>query len=109
MTEAAVSPEVLQRDLTEVAVAIDAARRTVEHGDFVDLGGLDERVGRLCSAIKLLPRDQGRGFERPLLGLVDELTRLTDELASQRDKVRQTLVGTSSHHQAASAYRKTQK
>ena len=109
MTEAAVSAEALQRDLTEVSVAIDAALRTVEHGDFVDLGGLDDRVGRLCAAIKQLPRDQGRGFERPLLGLVDDLTRLTDELTGQRDKVRQTLTGTSSHQQAASAYRKTPK
>ena len=109
MTEAAVSPEILQRDLTEVSVAIDAARRTVEHGDFVDLSGLDARVDRLCSAIKALPQDQGRGFERPLLGLVDELTRLTDQLADQREKVRQSLVGTSSHHQAASAYRKAPK
>ncbi len=109
MTEAAASPEVLQRDLTEVSVAIDTARRTVERGDFVDLAGLDARVGRLCSAIKDLPREQGRGFERPLLGLVDDLTRLTDMLADQREQVRQSLVGSSSHHQAASAYRKTQK
>ena len=109
MTEAAVSPEALQRDLAEVSVAVDSARRTVEHGDFVDLAGLDARVGRLCSAIKDLPKDQGRGFERSLLGLVDDLTRLTDQLAEQREQVRQSLVGTSSHKQAASAYRKTPK
>ena len=109
MTEAAVSPETLQRDLTEVTVAIDAARRTVERGDFVDLSGLDGRVGRLCAAIKGLPQDKGRGFERSLLALVDDLTRLTDELAVQRDNVRSTLVGTSTHQQAASAYRKSQK
>ena len=109
MTEAAVSPEILQRDLAEVSVAIDTARRTVEQGDFVDLANLDSRVGRLCAAIKDLPRDQGRAFERPLLGLVDDLTRLTDRLADQRENVRRSLVGTSSHHQAASAYRKTPK
>ncbi|HET8729432.1 MAG TPA: hypothetical protein VFO41_18165, partial [Alphaproteobacteria bacterium] len=100
--------EAVRRGLAEVAQAVVLAQRTVEGGGLVDLAGLERRVEEICTAIRQLPRADGRALEPQLVGLIDDLGHLTKELGRQRDQARADLTETSSHQAAAAAYRKSQ-
>jgi|HigsolmetaAR203D_1030402.scaffolds.fasta_scaffold04308_3 hypothetical protein len=99
----------LRRDLSDVCQAVVAARRTVESGGLVDLSGLEDRIADLCGSVQRLPKTSGRALQPELLGLVDELSQLTEELGRQRDQVKSELEETNIRQAAASAYRKSQK
>lgn len=101
--------EATRRGLDEVAEAVGLAQRTVRNGDLVDLTGLERRVDDLCAAIRALPQADGRSLEPQLLGLIDDLTTLTDALRRQSEQTRIELGETSSHSAAAAAYRKQQR
>jgi hypothetical protein len=100
----------------EIRSALDAtisqlggARRMVGEGYPVDLSDLTARVETICGAIETLPADQRGTFEMPVVGLIDELNALTEDLTKQRDGIAKGLKSIASGAQASKAYSQTTK
>ena len=98
----------IRHGLEEVVGAVALARRKVGEGQLVDLSGLERRVDELCAAIRDQDGSDAQSLRPPLLSLIDDLTRLSDDLKAQHGQVASALKGSQSHRSAAAAYRKPQ-
>ena len=98
----------IRHGLEEVVGAVALARRKVGEGQLVDLSGLERRVDELCAAIRDQDSSEAQILRPPLLSLIDDLTRLSDDLKAQHGQVASALKGSQSHRSAAAAYRKPQ-
>jgi len=98
----------IRRGLEEVVGAVLLARRKVGEGQLVDLSGLERRVDELCAQILDQDRTDAQCLRPALLSLIDDLSRLSDDLKSQHGQVATALKGSQSHRSAAAAYRKPQ-
>lgn len=98
----------IRRGLEEVVGAVLLARRKVGDGQLIDLTGLEQRVDELCRLTLNEDRAEARALKPTLLSLIDDLSRLSEELKAQHGKVASTLRGSQSHRSAAAAYRKPQ-
>lgn len=94
--------------LGEVTAAVKGAKAAVDRGDVIDLTGLDDIVAGLCDGIRSMPSVQGREFTPLLAELIDELARLADGMAVQRDHFLKAALDDSGRSVAgaAAAYRK---
>ncbi len=106
MSAAAADAGAIRSGLDEVTGAVTLARRKVGEGELIDLSGLDRRVDQICKALHALGRDDGGALRPRLLSLIDELNLLTEDLKRQQVQVAAELKDSSSHQQAAAAYRK---
>ena len=70
-------PSDLRQEVAAVFGEIVAAKRLVRAGRTVGLEDLDKRIGVLCEAVVLLPREDGKAF----LPLLEDLTASLDDLA----------------------------
>lgn len=70
-------PSDLRQEVAAVFGEVVAARRLVRGGRTVGLEDLDKRIGVLCEAVVLLPREDGQA----LLPLLEDLTTSLDDLA----------------------------
>ena len=94
--------------LKEVTSAVKVAQAALGRGDVVDLTGLDRIVAGLCSSVRAMPSLQSRHFTPLLSELIDELARLADAMAVQRDQFLKSAIENSDRSAAgaAAAYRK---
>lgn len=99
--------EAVRRDLEITSERIAAARRLVDVGDSVDLSGLECSVDAICGAIRKLPAEDQPPLKLPIVGLVDELDKLSEDLRTQHSKLSKGLKALSSGEQAAKAYGQT--
>jgi|GEM_PF-1209218 len=74
--------EQLTAELYAVERTLRLARTFVESHRSVDLGGLEERVGRLCAAALDLPPEEGRGLRLLFASVLAELDALAAALAA---------------------------
>jgi hypothetical protein len=88
---------------------IDATRRMVGVGHPFDISDLASRVETICNAIQGLPVEERRGFESPIVALIDELNKLTDTLTRHRDGLAKGLRSISQGAQASMAYQQASK
>lgn len=88
---------------------LDAVRRMLSVGHPFDISDLADRVEMICGAIEGLPADERRGFEPPIVALIDELNKLTDALTRQRDGLAKGLQSIAAGEQASKAYRQASK
>lgn len=98
----------IRHGLEEVVGAVALARRKVGEGQLVDLSGLERRVDELCTAIREQDSKAAQSLRPPLISLIDDLNRLSDDLKAQHGEVAAELKGSQSHRSAAAAYRKPQ-
>jgi hypothetical protein len=70
-------PSDLRQEVAAVFGEIVAAKRLVRAGRTVGLEDLDKRIGVLCEAVVLLPREDGQA----MLPLLEDLTTSLDDLA----------------------------
>ncbi len=88
--------------IAELAAALDAARRALEGGGLPDLEGLAHRLTSLLAAA-------GQGDRRqelaPLVGLLDETTRLAEALARECRACSAELARGEASARATAAYR----
>lgn len=70
-------PSDLRQEVAAVFGEIVAAKRLVRAGRTVGLEDLDKRIGGLCEAVVLLPREDGQA----MLPLLEDLSSSLDELA----------------------------
>lgn len=96
----------IQRYLETTAERVSAARRLVAAGQGVDLSGLEQEVDQVCGAIRDLPNETQTEFKLPLVTLVDELDKLSNDLTVQHARLEQGLRAISSGGQATKAYGK---
>lgn len=83
---------------------LDAVRRMLSVGHPFDISDLADRVEVICTAIEHLPADDRRGFEQPIVGLIDELNKLTEALTRQRDGLAKGLQSIAAGEKASRAY-----
>ena len=98
----------IRRGLEEVVGAVALARKKIVDGQLVDLSGLERRVDELCEAIREEKSEEASSLRGLLLSLIEDLTRLSDDLKEQYGQVASSLKGSESHRSAAAAYRKPQ-
>ena len=96
----------IQRYLETTAERICAARRLVAAGQAVDLSGLEQEVDEVCGAIRDLASETQTEFKLPLVTLVDELDKLSNDLKVQHARLEQGLRAISSGDHATRAYGK---
>jgi len=83
---------------------LDAVRRMLSVGHPFDISDLADRVEIICTAIEGLPAEERRGFEPPIVGLIDELNKLTEALTRQRDGLAKGLQSIAAGTKASKAY-----
>lgn len=88
---------------------LDAKRRMLKTGHPFDISDLASQVETICSAIEGLPVEERRGFESPIVSLIDELNKLTDALTRQRDGLAKGLRSIAAGAQASQAYQQASK
>lgn len=98
----------IRRGLEEVVGAVLLARRKIGEGQLIDLSGLERRVDELCALIQDQDKRDAQPLKPTLLSLIDDLSRLSDDLKEQHGQVASALRGSQSHRSAAAAYRKPQ-
>jgi len=72
-----------------------------------DLSGLERSVRDYCVAIAALPKEEGVAQEAHLKALMQEVERLSQELARMQEAIRQELAGLGRIQQANVAYHKS--
>lgn len=88
--------------VAELAQALDAARRALESGSLPDLEPLAHRLATLLASAG---RDDRRRELAPLIGLLDEATRLGEALAQKCRACSAELARGEANARAAAAYR----
>ena len=96
----------IRRYLETTAERVSAARRLVAAEQSVDLSGLEQEVDGVCGAIRKLPAEVQADFKMPLVNLVDELDKLSNDLRNQHAKLEQGLKAITTGGQASKAYQK---
>lgn len=89
--------QVLKRELNRT-------RHGLAQGELADVQVLTREIQGLSARVASLPPDQARRVLHELVGLFDELSRLGDEMKTQRDRLKGELEKLSVNHRAAHAY-----
>lgn len=84
--------------------AVGAAETTLREGREIDLGGLETGVEALCADIAALDPSERGALKPALIGLIDDLNRLAEEIARRNRAAGEELRSTNEHQRAASAY-----
>ncbi|TQV71257.1 hypothetical protein [Denitrobaculum tricleocarpae] len=91
------------RDLRhKIRRGIEAA----EKGDVIDLLPVQAEVDSLCAALAALPKDESDAVQSDVIGLVEELSTLSDKLNQGLVIIRNELKDLSERQRAVSAYGK---
>ncbi|HLI13167.1 MAG TPA: hypothetical protein VKY65_16360 [Alphaproteobacteria bacterium] len=98
--------ERIARELEGMMALVTTARQIIADGRAVDLGGLQERMARVCDDVLALPAEKAAGFRARLIALLDEVDRLTGDLEAQRVVLAHALGEVSTRRQALVAYAK---
>lgn len=95
--------------LDATTTELDATRRKLRVGHPFDITDLGSRVETICTAIGNLPVEERRGFEAPIVSLIDELNKLTEMLTRYRDGLAKGLRSIAQGAQASKAYQQAAK
>ncbi len=80
--------------------------QAAEKGDVIDLLPLQAEVDSLCQAIEALPDHGGKAVEKDVVGLVEELSNLSEKLNQGLSIIKNELQELSERQRAVSAYGK---
>ena len=93
-----------QRRIAAAAALLAAARDRLDAGAFADLTGLVEAIEESCTAIARLPGEQSRALKPLLVGLLDDLGRLEEQVKRQHDALAGEIDSLLRRQQAQTAY-----
>ncbi len=85
---------------------IRRASQAAEKGEIIDLAPLQMEVDSLCKRIEALPKDQAKGLQGDVIGMIEELSHLSDRLNQGLAIIRQELQSLAERQRAVSAYGK---
>ncbi|HIP79986.1 MAG TPA: hypothetical protein EYH07_16185 [Kiloniellaceae bacterium] len=97
-------PGVIESEVGALAARLRSARQTLAKGSIVDLTPIEEDVRWLCSSIEALPREQTRDLRPRLMGLLEEINYLGENLRAGLGELAQLLGAASERRRALSAY-----
>lgn len=80
--------------------------QAAERGDVIDLLPIQAEVDSLCQSLEALPKGDSDAVQQDVIGLVDELSNLTDKLNQGLVIIRNELKDLSERQRAVSAYGK---
>ncbi|MEW5703026.1 MAG: hypothetical protein AB1781_00315 [Pseudomonadota bacterium] len=91
-------------ELQDAMGYIQATRHALEKGGEVDLRPLEMKIERFCKALHEAPPDRRETMKKRVIGLIDDLDRLAEELRGQYAELGERLSKMSRHEQALGAY-----
>ena len=95
---------VIEKELSALGARLRAARQSLARGSIVDLTPIEEEVRWLCSEVEALPKEERRELRPRLMGLLEEVTYLGENLRAGVDELKQLLGAASDRRKALSAY-----
>jgi hypothetical protein len=91
--------DLLERDASQAASLVAAARRLLSEGRFLDLAALEGRIGALCGRIADMPKAEARRFADFLEALDEELAQLAIDIEARHTLLALERGGTASAYQ----------
>ncbi|MDE3060120.1 MAG: hypothetical protein KGJ06_03840 [Pseudomonadota bacterium] len=91
--------------LEDIEQFIGESRALLQQGAMMELAGLDVQVESLCEAALRLSGEDRKRYADRLQSLLEELTKLGEEMAASRDAVSAELRDINRHRKAHTAYR----
>lgn len=85
---------------------IRRASLAAEKGDVVDLVPLKLEVDSLCKGLEALPKSESRNLQGDVVGMIEELSHLTEQLNQGLEIIKQELQSLAERQRAVSAYGK---
>lgn len=94
----------IESDLLSLTARLRKARQGLSSGTIVDLTPIEQDVKGLCQAVETLPPDASRHLRPRLLGLVEEVNQLGENLRAGLGELAQLLNAASDRRKALTAY-----
>lgn len=85
---------------------IRRASLAAEKGEVLDLVPLKVEVDSLCKSLEALPKSESRSLQGDVVGMIDELSHLSDRLNQGLGIIKQELQSLAERQKAVSAYGK---
>lgn len=93
--------------IEQISNMIEAARRLIGEGHLVDLRLLESRVESFCGSLRNAPPDTAAELRPAMLGLIDDLGRLAQDIRRIQSETAAKLGDTITRQRAATAYAST--
>ncbi len=94
----------IESEMAALANRLRTARQELGQGTIVDLDPIERTVRRLCESIAALPRDESQHLRPRLVGLLEEINYLGENLRAGLNELTQLLGAASERRRALSAY-----
>lgn len=94
----------IESEMTALAVRLRNARQSLAEGTIIDLGPIEKDVQHLCGLIGVLPREEARGLRPRVMGLLEEINNLSENLRAGLGELAQLLGEAGERRRALSAY-----
>ena len=90
--------------IEQISNMIEAARRLIGEGHLVDLRLLESRVESFCGSLRNVPVDLAAELRPAMLGLIDDLSQLEQEIRRIQSETAVKLGDTVARRRAATAF-----
>lgn len=94
----------IESEMGALAGRLRSARQTLAKGTIVDLAPIEQDVRWLCSSIDRLPGEHKKALHPRLLGLLEEINYLGENLRAGLGELAQLLGAAGERRRALSAY-----
>ncbi len=94
----------IESEMAALAAGLRSARRSLAEGAIVDLQPIEQDVHRLCGMIGALPRAEAHSLRPRVMGLLEEINYLGENLRAGLGELTQLLGAASERRRALSAY-----
>jgi len=94
----------LEAEMQSISARLRKARQGLSKGDIVDLAPIEEDVKALCHSVEKLPASESQGLRPRLIGLLEEVNQLGENLRAGLGELAQLLSETSDRRKALNAY-----
>ena len=98
----------IESELRSITTRIGKARDGLSSGSIVDLTPIEQDVKSLCQDIEKLAPEESRSLRPRLVGLLEEVNQLGDNLRAGLGELAQLLSAASERRKALDAYKSPQ-
>ena len=94
----------IESEMHSLTARLRKARQGLSSGDIVDLAPIEQDVKGLCQSIERLGPEQSRSLRPRLLGILEEVNQLGENLRAGLGELAQLLSAASERRKALDAY-----
>lgn len=94
----------IESEMHSLTARLRKARQGLSRGTIIDLTPIEQDVKGLCHAIEALPREESRYLRPQLIGLVEEVNQLGENLRAGLGELAEMLNAASDRRKALTAY-----